>query len=132
MRPMAVVVVDVLSEDGFELTPVEDQHPVETLAADGADEALGKGVGSRGSDRRADGPDPLGAKHFVETGRELGVSVPNQEPDGKRPLGKHHGQISGLLDHPGFDGAGGDSAHVHPSGVHLDEEEHVEAPKRYE
>ena len=44
MRPMAVVVVDVLSEDGFELTPVEDQHPVETLAADGADEALGKAL----------------------------------------------------------------------------------------
>ena len=73
MRPMAVVMVDVLCEDGFELTPVEDQHPVETLAADGADEALGKSVGARGSDRRADGPDPLGAEHFVETGRELGV-----------------------------------------------------------
>ena len=82
MRPMVVVMVDVLSEHGFELTPVEDQHPVETLAADGANEALGKGVGSRGSDRCADGPDPLGAEHFVETGRELGVSVPNQEPDG--------------------------------------------------
>ena len=101
---MAVVMVDVLSEDGFELTPVEDQHPVETLAADGADEALGKSVGSRGSERRADGPDPLGAEHFVETCRELGVSVPNQEPDGKRSLGKHHGQISGLLDHPGSTG----------------------------
>ena len=93
---MTVVMVDVLSEDGFELTPVEDQPPVETLAADGANEALGKGVGSWGSDRCADGPDPLGAQHFVETGRELGVSVPNHELDGKRALGQHHGQISGL------------------------------------
>ena len=48
MRPMAVVVVDVLCKDDFELTPVEDQHPVETLAADGTDEAFGKSVGSGG------------------------------------------------------------------------------------
>jgi hypothetical protein len=33
-----------LYKDGFELTPGEDQHPVETLARDGADEALRKGV----------------------------------------------------------------------------------------
>ena len=66
MRPMAVVMIDVLGEDGFELTPVEDQHPVEALPTDRADEALGKGVGPRGSDRRADDPDPLGAEDLVE------------------------------------------------------------------
>ena len=91
MRPMAVVMVDVLSEDGFELTSVEDQHPVETLAADGADEALGKGVGPRGSDRRADDPDAHRTEDLVEAGRELGVSVPHQEPDLASPLGEHHG-----------------------------------------
>jgi hypothetical protein len=48
---MGVVMIDVLHQDGFELTSVEDQHPVETLSTDGADEALGEGVGPRGSDR---------------------------------------------------------------------------------
>jgi hypothetical protein len=30
---MAVVVIDELGEDGFQLTPVEDKHPVEALSA---------------------------------------------------------------------------------------------------
>ena len=47
MWAMAVVVIDVLSKDGFELVPVKDQHPVEALPTDGADEALRKGVGPR-------------------------------------------------------------------------------------
>jgi hypothetical protein len=60
--------IDVLHQDGFELTSVEDQHPVETLSTDGADEALGEGVGPRGSDRRADDLDPLrpvGAENLI-------------------------------------------------------------------
>jgi len=59
VRPMAVVVIDVLSKDGPKLTPGEDQRAVEALAADGADEALRKGVGTRCSDRSADDPDSL-------------------------------------------------------------------------
>jgi hypothetical protein len=50
VRPVDVVVIDVLSEHDLEPTPAEDQPPVETLAADRADEALGEGVGSRCSD----------------------------------------------------------------------------------
>jgi hypothetical protein len=50
---MAVVAIDVLGEDGIELTSVEDQHPVETLAPDGADEPLGEGVCPQGSGRCA-------------------------------------------------------------------------------
>ena len=83
---MAVVMIDVLGEDDFELTPGEGQHSVEALPADRADEALGEGVDPWGSDRRADDPDPLGAKDLVEAGRELGVPVPHQEPDGSSPL----------------------------------------------
>jgi hypothetical protein len=37
---MGVVVVDGLIDHYLELTPVEDQHPVETLPADRADETL--------------------------------------------------------------------------------------------
>jgi hypothetical protein len=41
---VAVVVIDVDTEDAFELATVDDQDPVEAFASDGADEALGVGV----------------------------------------------------------------------------------------
>ena len=50
---------------------------------------------------------------------------------GSSPLGEHHGQVAGLLDDPRSDRAGGDSGQVDPSGVELDEEEHVEAPQQH-
>ena len=40
MRPLGVVVVDVDAEHTLEVAAVEDQQPVETLRADGSDEAL--------------------------------------------------------------------------------------------
>ena len=43
--------LDILGEDDFELTPGEDQHPVEALPTDRADEALGAGIGPWGSNR---------------------------------------------------------------------------------
>src|SRR5438093_763216 len=42
----------------FEVTAAEDQQPVETLAADGADEALRVGVGLWRADRSVDDSDP--------------------------------------------------------------------------
>src|SRR5713226_9015784 len=38
MRPMTVVVVDVDAEHLLELSPADDQDPVEAVAADGADQ----------------------------------------------------------------------------------------------
>jgi hypothetical protein len=62
--------LDVLSKNGFELASAEDQHPVEALAADRADESLGKGVGTWRANGCADDPDPLGAEDLVEAGCE--------------------------------------------------------------
>src|SRR5205085_11220176 len=47
--PFAVVVVDGDAEHAIEVPSVEDEEPVETFGTDGADEALGDGVGSRRS-----------------------------------------------------------------------------------
>jgi len=69
----------------------EDQHALEALPADRADEALGEGVGPWRSNRRADDPDPLRSEDLVEPGRELGVAVAHQEPDGSRAFGEHNG-----------------------------------------
>ena len=51
---MSVVVVDEHSEHDLKLASVGDQHPVETLAADAADEAFGRGIRPRNSHRRTD------------------------------------------------------------------------------
>jgi len=79
----------------------EDQHPVEALTADGADEALGEGVGSGSSDRGADDVDTFRLEDIVEAGDELGVTVTDQELDGKDPILQCQGQVSRLLDDPG-------------------------------
>jgi len=126
---MSVVVVDEFAEHFLELATVEDEHPVEALPTDSADKTLGEGVGPWRSDRRANDPYAVCMEDLVEAGRELGVSVTDEEPDRAGLFGQDDAQIAGLLDHPLSNGAGRDSRHVDPSGVQLDEEEHVEAPK---
>ena len=43
--PTLVVVSRVLGQHLLEMAATEDQHPVETLTTDSADEALGEGIG---------------------------------------------------------------------------------------
>ena len=94
---MAVVVIDVFTEHRLEVATADDQHSVETLATDGAHEALSEGVGPRCSDRGADDPDALGAEDLVEIGCELGIAIPDQEPDHVRTLGEFIGRVPSLL-----------------------------------
>jgi hypothetical protein len=68
---MRVVVLDVGWEDSFEVAVVEDQEPVEALAADAADPALGEDVRAGCANGCADDPDRFGAEHLVEGGGEL-------------------------------------------------------------
>lgn len=35
--PMGVLVLDILGEDRLQVTPAEDQHPIEAVSANGAD-----------------------------------------------------------------------------------------------
>ena len=62
MRPVTVVVLDVVMDEGSEVAFAEDEHPVETFTPDSADEALCEGVGTRCPDRSSDGPDALRAE----------------------------------------------------------------------
>ena len=78
---MRVVVLDVLGEDCLEVTAAEDEHPVEALAPDGADDALADGVGTRCLDRGSDDPDGVGGEDGVEGGGELGVAIADEELD---------------------------------------------------
>jgi hypothetical protein len=45
---MLVVVLDELANHSLEVVLVNDEHSVEALAPNGADESLGEGVGPRG------------------------------------------------------------------------------------
>ena len=69
MRPLAVVVLDVVAQDALEVAAAEDQQPVEALLAERADEALGVRVRVRGAERRPDHLDPLGPEDLVEGAR---------------------------------------------------------------
>ena len=53
MRPVSVVVLEVLVDDDYKMATTEDEHPVQTFAPDGPDEAFGKGVGPWSFDRRS-------------------------------------------------------------------------------
>ena len=75
VRAMAVVVAEVLGEDGFKVAATKDEEPIETLAPDRTHEALCDGVRSRRPDRSPDGPDAFGSEDRVERGRELGIAV---------------------------------------------------------
>jgi hypothetical protein len=74
VRPLGVVVLDVDTQDTFEVAAVEDQQPVEALDADGFDEPLGDGVCLRRPDRRLDDPDASSAERLVEEAAVLAVA----------------------------------------------------------
>src|SRR4029079_16061085 len=63
----------------FEVAAAEDQQPVETLASDGANEALGVGVRLRRTKRCSNDRDRFALEHVVEGDAELAVAVVDQE-----------------------------------------------------
>ena len=86
---MPAVVVDVLTEYDGELTPMKDKQPIEALPADTAHDALGEGVGTWRPDWRTDHPNAVRLEDGSETRRELGVPIPDKEPEwgeGLRPV----------------------------------------------
>src|SRR5664279_3197396 len=101
VRPVSVVMGDVLGQDAFEVPTTEDQRSVEALTADGADEAFGEGVGSGSSGRCANDADTFCLEDLVEARGGLGVPVTNEESDVMDPNLQCHGQVSRLVDHPG-------------------------------
>src|SRR6266545_380001 len=81
MRPLAVVVIDVDAQHVFEVTPVEDQKPVQAFGTRGSDEALGDRVRLRCTHRRLHDPDALGAEDLIEGAAVLAVAVADQVAD---------------------------------------------------
>jgi hypothetical protein len=65
---------------------IDDQQPVEELAAQGADHPLADGVRSGCLRRTGENPDPFCLEHSVEGTGELACTIPDQELDRSREL----------------------------------------------
>src|ERR1039458_6055795 len=115
----------------LEVTVAEDQGPVEAFASEGADHPLADGVRPGSTDGGLHDSDAIGSENLVEGPWELGVTIPDQELDRRRPLGQLVAEVRSLLGAPGGDRAGRDACHPDDPGVHLDEHEHVEAAQQH-
>jgi len=92
VRPMVVVMIDILAEDHPQVPYPGDQHPVQALAAGAADPAFRYSVRAGRLDGRLDDPHAGRGEDRVECGGELGVSVPDQELQAVTPLLQAHEQ----------------------------------------
>jgi hypothetical protein len=88
MRAVGVVVLDEDAEHSLEVAPVEDEEPVETFGAGGADEALGDRIRFGRPDRCPDNLDPFTPEDGVEVTREFAVAIADQERTGVARSGK--------------------------------------------
>jgi hypothetical protein len=100
MRAVAVVVLDEDAEHSLEVAPVENEEPVETRGAGGADEALCYRVRLRRSHRCLDDLDAFAGEDSVEGARVSAVAVANQEPKPRRLLLERPRELAGPLADP--------------------------------
>ena len=128
VRPVGVVVLDVVVEEAAELVLVPDEGAVEEFVADRAHPPLRERVRLRRAWRRRDRLGADGAEHVVEAGRVLAGAVVDDEAD---PLLEAEEEVAGLLGGPGAGRVGGDPGEVDAAGVDLDEEQHVEAAQQH-
>src|ERR1039458_8565320 len=86
VRPMLVVMPNVVAKDGFKVVATENEQPGEALFTEGPYPPLRDRVRPRRSHRCLDHLYAFGGEHVVEAGGERGVPVSDQEP--KRPTGR--------------------------------------------
>lgn len=70
--------------------------------------------------------DPGSREHGVEGAGELGVAVPDEEPEAFAGVVEVHREVAGLLGQPGAGRVSGDGEDVNPASGVLDDEERVE------
>jgi hypothetical protein len=71
--------VDVFAQHSLEVAARDDQDPVEALAPNAADPALGVRLRFSGGDRRADDADPLRAKEGVKGLCQFDVAIADHD-----------------------------------------------------
>jgi hypothetical protein len=123
VRPVLVVVREVLSEHLPQVSFAVDEQVVGAFPAQGANPALADRVRPGCLDRSPEDLDAFGSEDGVEAGGVLGVPVPDQEP--KRCLEAHE-QVTGLLGHPRPGRVLSEAKKVHSSSGVLDTNKHVD------
>jgi hypothetical protein len=121
VRPVLVEMPDVSGEHVVEVAAAEDQQPVEALAADASDPALGVRSRLGCPYRRLDDTDAFGAEDLIEVTAELAVAVTDEEPRTDAFVVELHQQVARLLGHPAAVRVGGDPGEVDAAGRKLDE-----------
>jgi hypothetical protein len=116
--PVGVVVLDVLVEDSPEMATTLNHGPVEALVTHTPNEPFGEDVGFRGAHRGANHPDGFRFEDFVERSRELGVPIPDPQPEAGEVLA--HREVPGLLADPRTVRMRGDPAEMHPAAGDLE------------
>src|SRR5438046_9119637 len=87
------------------MTAVQDQQPVQTLSADGSDEALRDRICLRRPHGRLDDPDSFAAEDLVEGAAVLAVAVADQEA--YAVVSEVEAKLASLLSHPDAARVGG-------------------------
>jgi hypothetical protein len=126
VRAVVVVMVLVLAKHGCGVSQVDDEDAVEEFASDAADETFGDRVGSWCPHRCLNDADVERGEHGVEGCGELGVTVPDEEPEAAAGVLEVHEQVTGMLGQPGSGGVGGDAEDVYAAGGMLDDKEDIQ------
>jgi hypothetical protein len=112
VRAVIVVVVLVCAEHSCGVPLVEDQNTVEEFTADAADKAFCDSVGPRCPHWCPDDADGDGGEHRVERGGELGIAIPDEEPDAAAVSIEIHEQVASQLGQPRAGRVSGDAEDV--------------------
>ena len=126
VRPMRVVEVLVLPQDGHQVALVPDQGPVQQLTPAAADPAFHDRVHSRRLDRGAEDPGASGVEDGVERGGEAGVPVMQDEFHARPCIVQVHQQVPGLLHYPRLDRMLGSAQDPDPAGAVLNHGQDVD------
>lgn len=97
---MRTTVIDVLGQDLFEMRPVDDKQPIQTLAATAAHPAFSDRVRPRHPNKTAQDVDADRGEYRIERGRELRVAVTDQKPQTVHSVAEFNQQVPGLLHQP--------------------------------
>ncbi len=128
---MVVEMRHVLGQHCLEVVAVDNQHPVQQFAADGADPSFGDRVRPGCPHRGAQDAHALASEHGIEDAGELAVAVPDHERELSHAIAEVHQEVARLLGKPGTAGVGRDPQKVHPAGGVLHHEQHVQPVQQH-
>ncbi len=101
MRPMLIVMAGIDAKYVLEVAAAEYEQPVEALATDAANPALGVSVRVWCLDGRADHGNPLALEDVIAAATELGVAIMDEEAERLLAIIESHEQVARLLGDPG-------------------------------